>query len=183
VKGVKLKNIEDKVANCDFLTAALLKIARVDTYDADAVLEEMQSLEGILEQVQTALTRKLGNEVGVQGSGTLFKDASTGDGDTTTGVPRSASVSGKSSFSWRRLRSKNSAVGLGGAYTSRGAETSKEIPSLASLPMTPNPTNRPTKRDLAQVQFTGPNAMYMSSLARLFDAAQAIGTFTSHGEI
>ncbi|VTO83798.1 unnamed protein product, partial [Fusarium graminearum] len=176
VKGVKLKNIEDKVANCDFLTAALLKIARVDTYDADAVLEEMQSLESILEQVQTALTRKLGNEVGVQGSGSLFKDASNGDGDASTGVPRSASVSGKSSFSWRRLRSKNSAVGLGSAYASRNAvDTNKEIPSLASLPMTPNPTTRPTKRDLTQVDFTGPNAMYMSSLARLFDAAQAIG--------
>lgn len=183
VKGVKLKNIEDKVANCDFLTAALLKIARVDTYDADAVLEEMQSLEGILEQVQTALTRKLGNEVGVQGSGALFKDASNGDGDANTGVPRSASVSGKSSFSWRRLRSKNSAVGLGGAYASRGAaDTNKEIPSLASLPMTPNPTTRPPKRDLAQVHFTGPNAMYMSSLARLFDAAQAIGKSPSYGE-
>ncbi|KAG4263521.1 hypothetical protein FPRO04_05374 [Fusarium proliferatum] len=175
VKGVKLKNIEDKVANCDFLTAALLKIARVDTYDADAVLEEMQSLEGILEQVQTALSRKLGNEVGVHGSGALFKDASTGDGDAAAGVPRSASVSGKSSFSWRRLRSKNSAVGLGGSYMSRvNTETSKDIPSIASLPMTPTPTNRPPKRDLAQVQFTGPNAMYMSSLARLFDAAQAI---------
>ncbi|KAF4461842.1 hypothetical protein FALBO_11351 [Fusarium albosuccineum] len=176
VKGVKLKNIEDKVANCDFLTAALLKIARVDTCDADAVLEEMQSLEGVLEQVQTALSRKLGNEVGVQGSGTLFKDASNGDGDTTTGVPRSASVSGKSSFSWRRLRSKNSAVGLGSSYTNRllGTETGKDVPSIASLPMTPNPTSRPAKRDLMQAQFTGPNAMYMSSLARLFDAAQAI---------
>ncbi|KAM0201953.1 hypothetical protein ACHAQI_011086 [Fusarium lateritium] len=183
VKGVKLKNIEDKVANCDFLTAALLKIARVDTYDADAVLEEMQSLEGILEQVQTALSRKLGNEVGVSGSGALFKDASTGDGDTSTGVPRSASVSGKSSFSWRRLRSKNSAVGLGNSYMSRvTTDSNKEATSIASLPMTPTPTNRPPKRDLTQVQFTGPNAMYMSSLARLFDAAQAIGELISAGK-
>ncbi|KAM5360820.1 hypothetical protein ACJZ2D_013508 [Fusarium nematophilum] len=176
VKGVKLKNIEDKVANCDFLTAALLKIARVDTCDADAVLEEMQSLEGVLEQVQTALSRKLGNEVGVQGSGTLFKDASNGDGDAATGVPRSSSVSGKSAFSWRRLRSKNSAVGLGGSYTSRLGVTDpgKETPAISSLPMAAVPTSRPAKRDLSQVQFTGPNAMYMSSLARLFDAAQAI---------
>ncbi|KAI5458865.1 hypothetical protein BGZ63DRAFT_361827 [Mariannaea sp. PMI_226] len=177
VKGVKLKNIEDKVANCDFLTAALLKIAKVDTFDADAMLEEMQSLEGVLEQVQAALTRKLGNEVGVQGSGTLFKDASNGaDVDGVGGVPRSSSVSGKSAFSWRRLRSKNSAVGLGGAYTSRvtGVDAIKEVPSIASLPMTGHPTSRPTKRDLTQASFTGPNAMYMSSLARLFDAAQAI---------
>ncbi|KAF4976443.1 hypothetical protein FZEAL_6881 [Fusarium zealandicum] len=176
VKGVKLKNIEDKVANCDFLTAALLKIARVDTCDADAVLEEMQSLEGILEQAQIALTRKLGNEVGVQGSGTLFKDASNGDGEAATGVPRSASVSGKSSFSWRRLRSKNSAVALGGSHSNRlvPSEPVKDVSSIASLPMTPTPTSRPAKRDLTQASFTGPNAMYMSSLARLFDAAQAI---------
>lgn len=182
VKGVKLKNIEDKVANCDFLTAALLKIAKVDTFDADAVLEEMQSLEGVLEQVQSALSRKLGNEVGVQGSGALFKDASNGaDGDGLGGMPRSSSVSGKSAFSWRRLRSKNSAVGLGGAYTSRvtGVDAVKDVPSIPSLPMTTHPTSRPAKRDLTQVHFTGPNAMYMSSLARLFDAAQAIGKFTA----
>ncbi|KAF7543806.1 hypothetical protein G7Z17_g10440 [Cylindrodendrum hubeiense] len=177
VKGVKLKNIEDKVANCDFLTAALLKIAKVDTFDADAVLEEMQSLEGVLEQVQSALTRKLGNEVGVQGSSILFKDASNGtDGDPGTGMPRSSSVSGKSAFSWRRLRSKNSAVGLGGAYNGKsvGPDAGKDIPGIPSLPMTGHPTSRPAKRDLTQAQFTGPNAMYMSSLARLFDAAQAI---------
>ncbi|KAK7402496.1 hypothetical protein QQX98_011740 [Neonectria punicea] len=181
VKGVKLKNIEDKVANCDFLTAALLKIAKVDTFDADAVLEEMQSLEGVLEQVQSALSRKLGNEVGVQGSSTLFKDASNGaEGEAGTGMPRSSSVSGKSAFSWRRLRPKNSAVGLGGAYSSRSAvvEVGKDVPGIPSLPMTGHPTSRPAKRDLAQAQFTGPNAMYMSSLARLFDAAQAIGEFS-----
>ncbi|KAF7558489.1 hypothetical protein G7046_g5661 [Stylonectria norvegica] len=178
VKGVKLKNIDEKVANCDFLTAALLKIAKVDTYDADAVLEEMQSLEGILEQVQAALSRKLGNEVGVQSSGMLFKEASgAADGDGSAGVPRSTSVTAKSSsFSWRRLRSKNSAVGLGGAYNSRfgGHDAVKDVPSIPTLPMTPNPTSRPAKRDVGQVQFTGPNAMYMNALARLFDAAQAI---------
>jgi len=69
VKGVKIKSVEDKIANCDFLTAALMKLAKVDTFDADAVLVEMQSFEGVLEQVQATLTRKLGNEVGVQGSG------------------------------------------------------------------------------------------------------------------
>lgn len=178
VKGVKLKNIEDKVANCDFLTAALLKIAKVDTCDADAVLEEMQSLEGILEQVQAALTRKLGSEVGVHGSGVLFKEATSAvDENGTSTVPRSGSVSQKSSFSWRRLRSKNSAVGLGGSYTHRAGshDAGRDTPNLPTLPMTPNPTSRPAKRDVAQVQFTGPNAMYMNSLARLFDAAQTIG--------
>ncbi|KAM0255071.1 hypothetical protein ACHAQJ_006150 [Trichoderma viride] len=175
VKGVKIKNVEDKIANCDFLTAALLKLAKVDTLDADAVLEEMQSLEGILEQIQSALTRKLGSEVGVQGSGLLFKDASM-DGEGGSSVPRSGSVSGKASaFSWRRLRPKTSGVGLGGSYSSRNASTEvKEIAALSSLPMTPKPTSRPAKRDVSQAHFIGPNANYMGSLARLFDAAQAV---------
>jgi hypothetical protein len=176
VKGVKIKNVEDKIANCDYLTAALLKLAKVDTLDADAVLEEMQSLEGILEQIQSALTRKLGNEVGVQGSGLLFKDASM-DGEGGSSVPRSGSVSGKTSaFSWRRLRPKTSGVGLGGSYSSRNASTEvKEVTTMATLPMTPKPTSRPAKRDVSQAQFIGPNANYMGSLARLFDAAQAVG--------
>ncbi|POR32588.1 Uncharacterized protein TPAR_07205 [Tolypocladium paradoxum] len=177
VKGVKLKNVEDKMANCDYLTAALLKLAKVDTCDADAVLEEMQSLEGVLEQVQATLARKLGSEVGVQSSGLLFKEASSAmDGDGVS-MPRAASVSGKSSsFSWRRLRSKNSAMGLGGAYNSKLSSTdgAKETATLSTLPMTPQPTSRPAKRDVALAQFVGPNAQYMGSLARLFDAAQAI---------
>ncbi|KID62725.1 MIT domain-containing protein, partial [Metarhizium hybridum] len=178
VKGAKLKNVEDKISNCDYLTAALLKLAKVDTCDADAVLDEMQSLEGVLEQVQTALNRKLGNDVGVQGSGGLFKEASNVvEGDGAPPVPRTASVSGKSSsFSWRRLRPKNSNMGLSGAYNSRmsGGEGHKESATMPTLPMTPQPTSRPPKRDLSQAQFVGPNAHYMSSLARLFDAAQAI---------
>ncbi len=178
VKGVKLKNVDDKIANCDLLTAALLKLAQVDTCDADAVLEEMQSLEGILEQVQASLTRKLGNDVGVQGSGSLFKEAG-GDGDIASGVPRSGSLSNKPSFSWRRLRSKSSGVALSGAYnSSRTAvgDAGKGDTGMPSLPMTAQPTSRPPRRDLAQAQFIGPNANYMSSLARLFDAAQAVGT-------
>lgn len=179
VKGVKLKNMEDKISNCDFLTAALLKLAKVDTCDADAVLEEMQSLEGILEQVQTTLSRKLGNDVGVQSSGILFKEASNVvDGDGAPPVPRTASVSGKSSsFSWRRLRSKNSNMSLGTAYNSRitGVEGNKESATMPTLPMVPQPTSRPPKRDVSQTHFIGPNAHYMGSLARLFDAAQAIG--------
>lgn len=46
---------------------------------------------------------------------------------------------------------------------------------MPTLPMTPQPTNRPAKRDVSQAQFLGPNANYMGSLARLFDAAQALG--------
>lgn len=176
VKNVKLKNIDEKVAQCDYLTAALLKLAKVDTCDADAMLEEMQSLEGVLEQVQAALSRRLGNEVGVQGIGILFKDAATPtDGDSTSSMPRTASVSGKSSaFSWRRLRSKNSAAALGNSSAPRvGVDTSKD--TLSSLPMTAQPTSRPPKRSVGHAHFEGPNAQYMGSLARLFDAAQVVG--------
>ncbi|KAL2162474.1 hypothetical protein VTH06DRAFT_7388 [Thermothelomyces fergusii] len=202
VKGVKLKAVEDKIANCDLLTAALQKLARVDTCDADAVLEEMQAFEGVLEQVQATLSRKLGSEVGVQGASSMFKDAAAaaaaaaagdaaaagGDGAT---MPRSASVAGKaSSFSWRRLRSKNSSANLpglsvsgygskggnggGGGSTTNLSEGLGKDATLASLPMTTHPTSRPTKRDVHSVTFTGPNANYMSSLARLFDAAQTV---------
>lgn len=174
VKGVKLKNVDDKIANCDYLTAALLKLARVDTFDADAMLEEMQSLETVLENTQAALSRKLGNEVGVNSASSLFKEAQVGvDGDAAP-VPRSTSVTGKSSFSWRRLRSKNSSTALN-SQSRRAAEESKETQSIPTLPMTAQPTSKPAKRDIELVQFTGPNANYMGSLARLFDAVQVIG--------
>ncbi|CAK7237909.1 hypothetical protein SBRCBS47491_010201 [Sporothrix bragantina] len=197
VKGVRLKYLDEKVSNCDFLTSALLKLAKVDTCDADAVLEEMQSLEGVLEQTQQILSRKLGNEVGPQSANALFKEASTGvDNDAVApgAVPRTSSVSGQSrSFSWRRLRSKNSSAGLSSSYGaanggngagSGGAGGRKESVSeaggkdggapLSSLPMTTQPTRRPAKRDVASAKFSGPNAVYMNALARLFDAAQSI---------
>jgi hypothetical protein len=179
VKGVKLRNVEDKILTCDFLTAALLKVARADTCDADAVLEEMQSLEGIIEQVTNSLTRKLGNDVGVQSPGLMFRDSTTSlEPESAANVPRSASAAGKAStpFSWRRLRTKNSAVGLGAGYNGK-AEGGKESPMLETLPMTANPTSRPAKRDVMHVQFSGPQASYMESLARLFDAAQTIGAY------
>lgn len=192
VKGVKLKNVEDKISSCDYLTAALQKLAQVDSTDADAVLEEMQTLENVLEQVQASLTRKLGNEVGVGSAINLFKEASTGaEWDQSSAVPRSASVSGKSGggggFWSRRLRTKNSSVGLGNAYAGKGGggggggttpveggPAAKDA-VLPSLPMTSNPTSRPAKRDVASAQFGGPNANYMSALAKLFDVAQTVG--------
>lgn len=182
VKGVKLKAIEDKIANCDFLTAALQKLAKVDTCDADSVLVEMQALDSVLEHVQATLTKKLGNDVGPQGSGILFKDA-TGGAETESGATgsKTPSSSTKSGFSWRRLRSKNSGVGLANAYTTTKAttttETSKDSLTSSNLPMTSLTNIRFAKRDVTSVQFSGPNANYMAALARLFDAAQVIGTF------
>lgn len=199
VKNVKLRALEDKMAQCDLLTAALLKLARVDSNDADAVLEEMQSFENILETVQTALSRKLGNEVGSNGLA-LASEKDSGEhghaGGTPAAVPRSASVSGKSSaFSWRRLRNKGSAVNLSSAYGSKSSSGNgsnsvgeKEAnavvvvgsgSSLPSLPMVAHPSSRPAKRDVTSVRFDGPYGGYMASLARLFDAAQTVGTFFS----
>ena len=187
VKGVKIKNVEDKISNCDLLTAALQRLAQTDSNDADAVLDEMQALESVLEQVQGALTRKLGNEVGVQSASALFREANAEE--AATPVPRSGSVSSKgSAFSWRRLRNKNSSAGLATSYAGKGGSGGANSSTtnvegvgkdmlLPSLPMTNHPTSRPTKRELDQVHFSGPNATYMSSLAKLFDAAQAVGTF------
>ncbi|ROV90531.1 hypothetical protein VPNG_10040 [Cytospora leucostoma] len=186
VKGVKIRNMEEKVGQCDLLTAALQKLARVDSADADAVLEEMQSFETVLEQAQVFLTRRLGNEVGVQAAGAMFRDA---DGVVESGqdkpVPRNNSVSSKGAFSWRRLRSKTSSTNLGVTHERGGRKESSvglpvpggagsEAMSLSSLPMTNYPTSKPSKRDVRNVKFSGPNAHYMAALARLFDAAQTI---------
>ncbi|KAH8670787.1 hypothetical protein BX600DRAFT_509536 [Xylariales sp. PMI_506] len=184
VKNVKLRSLEDKSSQCDLLTAALMKLARVDSNDADAVLVEMQNLENILEQVQQTLTKKLGNEVGTQGAG-AFRERD--EPESVPAVPRSASVSGRSAaFSWRRLRSKGSAVNLTSAYggkstSGNGGERIAEkevlgpgIGALPSLPMVAHPSSRPAKRDVTSVKFDGPYAGYMESLARLFDAAQTI---------
>jgi hypothetical protein len=178
VKGVKIKYLEDKISNCDYLTAALQKLAQVDTCDADAVLDEMQSLETVIEQVQAALTKKLGNEVGVQGSGLLFKDAPAGgDGDVAASGSKTPGTGNKSSFSWRRLRSKNSTMGMANNYSSKAPalDGPKEGLTMSTLPMTSLATIRFAKRDLSEVHFTGPHANYMGALARLFDAAQVIG--------
>lgn len=185
VKGVKIKNVEDKISQCDLLTAALQTLDMVNSEDADAVLEEMQSLENVLEQVQTFLTRRLGNEVGVQGSGSFFRDADGAlDGGDGKAIPRNNSISGaKGAFSWKRLRGKTSSSAINNAYERGSGNGRKESTVVASevalastLPFTDHPTSKASKRDLSAVQFTGPNAHYMAALARLFDAAQSIGT-------
>ena len=91
--------------------------------------------------------------------------------------------------SWRKLRAKNSAVGLnsltGGSAGAGGGPTVRSLASsdaprdaitMATLPMTGLPNIRFAKRDVASVLFEGPNAAYMGSLAKLFDAVQILGT-------
>ncbi|KAL2787476.1 hypothetical protein BJX66DRAFT_353359 [Aspergillus keveii] len=175
VKNVKIKAIEEKISNCDLLTAALLKLAKVDTYDADAVLEEMQTFESVLDQVQMSLSKKMGGEVGVQGAMPLFKAAQTLDDATAidTLPSRASNGPGKSYLSsWRKLRSKNS--GFGAAPLAGPKEATKDHLTISSLPMTSVLNNEPTKRNVTQLQFSGPNANYMSALARLCDAAQVL---------
>ena len=191
VKGVKLKAVEEKIANLDYLSAALLKLSKVYTFDADAVLEEMQSLEAILDQVQAVLAKKLSNEVGVQSSIALFKEAPSSDNTSPNNEPlivKTPNTTSKgSTFSWRRLRSKNSAVGLTTTYANQNAmrdsggnsnsNNANAAVNSSTVPMTNTPMARFGKRDILNVQVLGPNANYMAALAKLFDAAQVIGMF------
>lgn len=177
VKNVKLKAVEEKVSSCDLLTAALLKLAQVDTFDADAVLEEMQSLEVVLDQVQASLSKKLGNDVGVQGAMSLFKlFPSSDDAASASDAPPRVSNGPSKSYltSWRKLRSKNSGTGATTPLSS-SKEPSKDNLTINSLPMTSTPSSQSVKRNVMQLQLNGPNANYMGALARLCDAAQVLG--------
>lgn len=181
LKATKLKNVEEKVASCDLLTATLLKLAKVDTLDADAVLREMQFLETVMEQTQTSLNKKLGGEVGTVGPPWLSKSANVTD-DMNPSFDALASkgtnLSTKSYFpSLKKLRPKNS---TGPGYTAAAAAAAakdglKDAPTMKSLPMTTIPNSKFARRDLSQVQFSGPNANYMAALAKLCDAAQILG--------
>ncbi|KMP00869.1 hypothetical protein CIRG_01011 [Coccidioides immitis RMSCC 2394] len=175
VKNVKLKAVEEKISNCDLLTAALLKVAQVDTNDADAVLEEMQSLDTILDQVQLALSKKLGNEVGVNGAMHLFKSASSEDSSTFSEQSSRSSSGGSRSYltPFRKLRSKSSGPNAGPS-TSATKEASKDNLTMHSLPMNTTLNLRAPKRNLPELKCTGPNANYMNALARLCDAAQVL---------
>ncbi|KAL8806640.1 MAG: hypothetical protein Q9200_004955 [Gallowayella weberi] len=182
VTNVKLKSVEEKVSSCDLLTATLLKLAKVDTFDANAVLEEMQFLESVMEQSQTVLSRKLGGEVGVGNAAWLSKGFNAsgemgGNGDVFVGKISNTSTKSYLS-SWRKKMSKTSSVGVGfsGASGSNTVkEGNKEVPSMSSVPMTCSPHARFPRRDLSQVQYVGPHAHYMGALARLCDAAQILG--------
>ena len=176
VKNIKLKNVEDKVSSCDLLTAALLKLGKVDNLDANAVKDEMEFFETIMEQVHSNLSKKLGSEVGVQGAVQLFKSFGTGDETAYPDalVPKTTNASSKSYLSWRKLRNKSSSgPSLPSTYSTK--DGFKETSTLRSVPMTSAPNPRFPKRDVNQIQCVGPNPSYMGALARLCDAAQVLG--------
>ena len=182
VKNVKLKNIEEKVSNCDFLTSALLKLAKVDTLDAGAVLEEMQFFENVMDQAQTSLSKKLGSEVGMMGVSWLGKGSNAmedANSNPETLTSKSGNTGSKYGLSWRKLRSKNS-TGPGfnpASVTISLKDGVKEPPTMTSLPMTSTTNPRLPKRHPSQVQCAGPNSNYMGALARLCDAVQILGKF------
>ncbi|KAL8716918.1 MAG: hypothetical protein Q9225_005792 [Loekoesia sp. 1 TL-2023] len=176
VTNVKLKNVDEKVSSCDLLTATLLNLAKVNTFDANAVLEEMQGLEQIMEQSQAVLARKLGSEVGVSGTAWLSKGSGemASNGDLFGGKGSNAGTKSYLS-SWRKKMSKNSSTGP--AFTasmvgSNSKDGTKEAPVMSSLPMTNSQHSRFPRRDLDQVEYVGPHSHYMGALARLCDAAQ-----------
>jgi hypothetical protein len=194
-RGVKLKSLDEKVANIDLLTAALGRIAGVDTYDADAVMEELQGFEEVMERVQATLTKKLGSDVGVHGSMSMFRDASsagTNGAHTTLGSDAASgttdkaakSNSGKSYLSsWRKLRSKSSGTPLSSTTKPPAAATivvdKAESHNMASVPMTSwIPVERRGQKaapNLKAMAFEGPQKEYMGSLARLVQGMAILG--------
>jgi len=194
-RGVKLRSLDEKVANIDLLTAALGRIAGVDTYDADAVMEELQGFEEVMERVQATLTKKLGSDVGVHGSMAMFRDASsTGtngasgavSSDAASGTTDKAakSNSGKSYLSsWRKLRSKSSGTPLSSTSKPSAATTvasdKGEHHTMASVPMTSFiPVERRGQKgapNLKTMAFEGPQKEYMGSLARLVQGMAILG--------
>lgn len=181
VKNVKLKNVEEKMSTCDFLTSALLKLAKVDTLDAGAVLEEMQFLENVIEQAQIGLSKKLGSEVGLLGVSWLSKGSNTMDDSFSTAealTSKSSNTGRKYGLSsWRKLRSKTSTgPGFNPATTATISKDGvKEPPTMSTLPMTSVSNPRFPKRNVTEVRCAGPNSNYMGALARLCDAVQILG--------
>ena len=188
-RGVKLKSIEDKIANLDLLTAALGRLAGVDTFDADAVMEELQNFEEVMERVKSALVKRLGSDVGISGLAGVFKDAATGSlstatgaqgAETTSGAEKTRSKEGKGYLnSWRKLRSKSSGAPIASSHANKAANklVEKELPTMDSVPMTSYVPveRRGHKKDVRNLVFEGPNREYMGSLARLFEGVQVLG--------
>lgn len=190
VKGVKIKGIEDKIGQCDVLTAALLKLAKVDTLDAAACCEELQSFETIIEAAKFQLQKKLGGDVGLTGSMVAMRASPAEDPEVSSTKTTSSMKSFTNSL--RKLRTKSSTAGLTPTLgTGIRRETSNDI-SMPSLPMTASSAVR-TSRSYRNQRYPPPtptglpfipaqHANYMSSLARLFDAVQVLDSIARQVE-
>lgn len=185
IKGVKIKAIDDKISACDLVSAALSKLATVKPDDINALYEEMNSLEGILDRVQTVLSKKLGNDVGAAGARALYGTDGTipENGSNSDMVTKSTGVTGgKSYFSLRKLRTKNSSTALSSGYGSSSNLAGDYNYASSGLPKVGGADqNLQAVRNLDAVTFGGPHAAYISALARLFDSAQILGMSYSPG--
>ncbi|KAI9717956.1 MAG: hypothetical protein M1828_007048 [Chrysothrix sp. TS-e1954] len=205
VKAPKLKAIEDKIATCDYLTAALLKLSTVDPLDADAIHDEMMGFEQLLDETQATLSKKLGSDVGTHNASALFKDAVPGaPPNASESTSTQAGTEGKSAStgsqsgkhgskswqsSWRKkLRNKSSNNPVASNYTTL-KEGSERTMTMSSLPMQPLEVarSRPIKREIsgnnmAVPKIDGPNANYASSVAKLCDAAQVLDQIARQAE-
>lgn len=190
VRGVKIKGIEDKISQCDILTAALLKLAKVDTLDAAACCEELQSFETIIETAKLQLQKKLGGDVGITGSMAAMKASPAEDPEVSSNKTTSSMKSFTNSL--RKLRSKSSNTGLTPPVVPGiRRETGNDV-SMPSLPMTASSAVR-TSRSYRNQRYPPPtptgmpfvpplHANYMSSLARLFDAVQVLDSIARQVE-
>ncbi|OLL25444.1 hypothetical protein NEOLI_003787 [Neolecta irregularis DAH-3] len=59
-KSIKLKAVEEKILGCEALIESLNKIGRVGKDDTEGLLDELKSLEGLMESIQNTLGKKLG---------------------------------------------------------------------------------------------------------------------------
>lgn len=181
IKNTKLKSVEEKITVFDLLTVALLRLAKVDTLDADALLEEMQTLENVLEQAQATLIKKLGNEVGVHATINALKGSTTGEDESAQAEP-SANVNANNksylkSFQ-RKLRTKhapNATTALSGVSQLQSKAEPRDSFGLKSLPMTNEMARPRVLSDLGRISGIGPYPGYMDAMARLCDAAQILG--------
>ena len=188
MKGVKLKSIDDKISACDLVTAALLKLATVKQDEVNAIFEEMQSLENVLERVQQTLTKRLGNEVGSQGARALYGDpnASTPDGVNGDMITKHGITAGSSRafFHIRKLRTKASSTAMAQSFSAQSSASSSstaEVIDGPSLPTIADSAAAPIpKRNLDAIQYSGPHAQYIAALAKLFDSAQILGKLIHH---
>jgi len=194
MKKVKLKHVEDKVVSLRLLTDALLKLGALEVLDTGAILHEMQSLEIVLDQVQSNLAKKLGSDVGPQSISTMFKDVavdSPANSAAETNQKEHKSTSKSVLASWRKLRGKPSTAQESPSTNTALSQQSSHTPgfTISSVPMTSDNGGAATSwysRRGAQandVQGEGPNAPYMSAIAKLCYAAQVLGIYTSFENI
>ncbi|KAF2858839.1 hypothetical protein K470DRAFT_259438 [Piedraia hortae CBS 480.64] len=159
-RGVKLRHIEDKIANIDLLTASLSRLNPNETSDVQTIIAELSSVEEVMDRVRSALTKRLGNDVGGR---TVTAD----NGEVAPTTSRGKSGYGYLS-SWKKLRGKSSTKDQQSGFKERGVR-------MGSVPMIAIPGAVVTPTTSATSSFEGPQKEYMGSLVRLFSKVPVLG--------